>query len=104
MNIISHFMLDNILFYYPKKSNVSDNFIDNFSGLDNNEELLYTKNNIENLTKQYLESFVREIAEGKNFIVILNLCLQLNGTGLLTMKINFTNIIIKLVKYIYILL
>lgn len=56
--------------------------IDNLSVGDNIEDLLFTNNNTESLAKQYLESFVREIAKGKNMIIILNLCF-LNDTDLL---------------------
>jgi hypothetical protein len=56
-----------------KKLNLENIHMDN---LDNNntEELQFKHNNTHSLTKQYLESFVKEIAEGRVFIA--NMFLQ----------------------------
>lgn len=55
-----------------KCNNSSLEYMDVLDDLNNIEELQLKLDNSSSLTKQYLESFEREIAEGINLLVIPN--------------------------------
>lgn len=56
------------------KLNLEHNCMDNLDNINNTEESQFKHNNTQSLTKQYLESFVKEIAKGR--FLLANMILQ----------------------------